>query len=297
MALTILRGNVAPQLQHFLQSYSPRRGLTAEYSYRGLDAGQMSTLANSCILAGFEIEFDQKFNVASLTVRSPDGSGASGTGAQTIIDKWEVAVDEEKPSLFENQNFLQMALAPDAVFGCYVSSQLIGTIQNVAQSSTPSWAAFAAHMSDKILDNNGKPLDSGAELTDAYGGVSAQLQLFVLDYLRGATNFVHSKYVLRHTTSVPNNYTLDVSDFNVELIYSISQLLSEAQNGGLWILPLPAYLAYKIMHYPVPVAVPDDFMFGALKLRANAVTAARNRVEIQQEYLIDAWPIHTYGLA
>lgn len=150
-------------------------------------------------------------------------------------------------------------------------------------------------MNRPILDDYGNPLDSGAQLQDAYNSVFSALQYFVLDYFRGATNYAHSKYVVRHTTNAPNNYSANVADFNVEKIYTIAQLLTEAQNGALWILPLPAYLAYKILNYPVPVNMPDNYLFGALKMRSNAVTAARNRIEISQEYLIDAWAKHTYG--
>ena len=94
----------------------------------------------------------------------------------------------------------------------------------------------------------------------------------------------------------PGNYSASVAEFNIEKIYSISQLLSEVQNSSLWILPLPAYLAYKILNYPVPVNMPPNYTWGALKMRGNAVVAARGRIEIQQEYLIDAISVPTYGL-
>jgi len=75
--------------------------------------------------------------------------------------------------------------------------------------------------------------------------------------------------------------------------------LSECQNGSLWILPMPAYMAYKISHYPVPddTEMMANYTFGALKMRSNAVLTAKNRIEITSEYIIDAIPNHTYGLA
>ena len=62
-------------------------------------------------------------------------------------------------------------------------------------------------------------------------------------------------------------------------------------------LPLPSYLAYKIANYPEPLYTLENRQWGALKTRSNAILAAEGRIEISTEYLIDSWPIHTYGLA
>jgi len=97
--------------------------------------------------------------------------------------------------------------------------------------------------------------------------------------------------------SAPSDYSANVADFNCERIYSIAQLLTECQNGNLWYLPLPGYLVFKILSFPIPGTMPAGYMWGALKMRSGAVTAARNRIEISTEYIIDAMPIFTYGLA
>ena len=118
---------------------------------------------------------------------------------------------------------------------------------------------------------------------------------FFNEYARGRTNFVHGKYLVKHTTIAPQNYSASVAEFNIEKIYGISQFLSEAQSSSLWILPLPAYLAYKILSYPVPVNMPPQYQWGALKMRSNAVSSVKGRIEISQEYLIDAISVPTYG--
>jgi hypothetical protein len=117
----------------------------------------------------------------------------------------------------------------------------------------------------------------------------AQLQEIYQDALMGVTEFMRGKYRLRHTTNAPARWGANVADFNVEKIYSIAQLIAETQNLNLWVLPLPGYLAYKILNYAVPDLTATPWrVWGALKMRSNAVTAANNRVDIQTEYLIDA---------
>lgn len=303
----ILRGNSTPQLQSWRQTYETRQGLKGEFMMRGIDIAKMSSLATEYILLGYDMELDYKFGIAELTVRTPNGEVTTpGSGGQTIIDKWEVAVDEEKPSIFENQNFIQYAQSQDGPLGVKASSQLISSIlsmANIADATNVSSISFANWVAQTkttpLLNDDGTNYDGGTgenvTIFDVFENIYPQIQPFILDYFRGATNFVHSKYVVRHTSNVPNNYASNVADFNIEKIYTISQFLAEAQNPALWILPLPPYLAFKILNYPVPTNVWDQYLFGALKLRSNAVTAARNRIEIVQEYLIDAWPTYTYG--
>jgi hypothetical protein len=311
MANLILRGTTAPQLQNWTQRYTPRQGLRGEFALKGISSALMATQALQYIALGYEIDLSYKYGISELTVRTPDGSvTVPGSGGQTIIDKWEVAVDDEKPSLFENPNFLALATICDNFAGgtATVSSQLISTIQaaaNSAAASSPTGGSLADWLgtlaTTNVTDDSNQPLVPNISLYTAFQenlstAQFQELQYFFLDYARGATNYEHSKYLLRHTTNVPDNYSNNVADFNVEKIYTIAQLLSEAQSAALWILPLPAYLAYKITNYPVPSNVWPDYQFGALKLRSNATTTARNRIEIAQDYLIDTWPIHTYGL-
>jgi hypothetical protein len=303
MANPVLKGTGAPLLQFWEVDFSPTQGGKLIKEYKGIDIGQMSALCNS-LSATHSGKLRYEKNVATLTLETTNLSGGIPGGinspVSSITDKWEIVVDQEKPELFENKNFLGQVTTMDATFGVAASQQLIQAIRQIATSGTQAnaWKNLLDTIRvTPVVDASGTPLVSGAMLMDVVpGAYLAGMKYFFDDYVRGRTNFLKGKYLLRHTTSAPSEYGPNQADFNVENIYTIAQLLTECQSTSLWYLPLPGYLAYKILSYPVPANMPPNYVWGALKCGSGAVTAARNRVEITTEYLIDACPKHTYGL-
>lgn len=303
MGNPIIVGDDSPQFQFWEQRWKPWAGGESSDTWLGYNLAKMSTLAQGYVHAGYggSLKFAQ--NMATLVINTTDLSGGgNGSGGRALIDKWEVAVDQEKPELFENSAFLSIVQANDntGTTGYNLQSkQIIQKIKSGAEGgSATAWSDFYTAMQSPIIGPDGITALAGTHLSDGINflGSFPNLKNFVDDYFRGATSFVHGKYSLKHTTVAPGTYSTNVADFNVEQIYSIAALLSEAQDPTLWILPLPAYLAFKISAYPVPSAMPPNFEFGSLKMRASATTMARGKIEIVTEYLIDAWPIHTYGL-
>lgn len=306
----ILRGGTDPYLQFWEIDFSPTQGARLTKEYKGIDIGKMSALCNS-LAATHQGKLRYEKNVATLTLETTSFTGGGGIPGITnppvssITDKWEIAIEQEKPELFENKNFLGVVTSQDALFASAgvsnASQQLIQAIRTVANSGTPSnaWRNLLDFIkTTPIVDDLGQPLSSGAMLMDLVpGAYLGGMKYFANDYFRGRTNFLKGKYTLRHTTNAPSDFGANQADFNVENIYTIAQLLTECQSTSLWYLPLPGYLAYKILSYPVPANMPPNYIWGALKQGSGAVTAARNRVEITTEYLIDACPMHTYGLA
>ena len=304
MANPILKGSSAPQLQYWEIDFSPTQGGKLVKEFKGIDIAQMSALCNQASLGGYSGKLRYEKNVATLTLETTKLSnnlpGGINSPASDITDKWEIAADQEKPELFENKNFLGQITTMDATFGVAASQQLIQAIRQVATGGNQAnaWKNFLDTIRiTPVVDASGVPLVSGAMLMDVVpGAYLARTKYFFDDYVRGRTNFLKGKPLLRHTTSAPSDYGPNQADFNVENIYTIAQLLTECQDPTLWYLPLPGYLAYKILSYPVPATMPPNYAWGALKMYSGAVTAARNRVEITTEYIIDACPIHTYGL-
>jgi hypothetical protein len=304
MANPVLKGSSDPQLQYWEIDFSPTQGGKLVYEYKGIDLGKMSALCNQAAIGGYSGKLRFEKSVATLQLETTKLSGRIPGGinspASDITDKWEISVDQEKPELFENKNFLGQITTMDATFGVAASQQLIQAIRQVATTGTQAnaWKNFLDTIRiTPVVDASGVALVSGAMLMDVVpGAYLAGMKYFFDDYVRGRTNYVHGKYLLRHTTSAPSDFGANQADFNVENIYTIAQLLTECQSNTLWYLPLPGYLAYKILSYPVPANMPPNYAWGALKMGSGAVTAARNRVEITTEYLIDACPKHTYDL-
>lgn len=303
----VLKGSSAPLLQWWEVDFSPTQGAKLHKEYKGIDLGQMSALCNSLAAThSGKLRFEK--NVATLTLETTNLSGGIPGGINSpvsaITDKWEIVVDQEKPELFENKNFLGQVTTMDVTMAGYgasnASQQLIQAIRQTANSGTSAnaWKNLLEILkSTPVVDDSGVAVSSGTMLIDLVpGAYLTGMKYFVNDYFRGRTNFLKGKYMLRHTTSAPLEYGPNQADFNVENIYTIAQLLTECQSRSLWYLPMPGYLAYKILSYPVPANMPPNYVWGALKCGSGAVTAARNRVEITTEYLIDACPKHTYGL-
>lgn len=265
---TILRGTKAPLLQWFEANFDPNSGFTYRQEYQGHDYDQMLALSNSLTASGISVVLRKQAGVSTLTL-----TDATGT---VVIDKWELGVDEERPSVFENPIFLSYVNAAAN------PSRVVTMMRNALQNGDPLNSAWDT----LVTDANFATASAGASTT--------KLKQYFDDYNLGVTNYIRGKYRLRHTTNAPARWNANIADFNVERAYTIAQLLNEAQNASLWVLPLPGYLVYKILNYVIPSAR-ANYSFGAFKLRSNACTAAYNRVEITTEYIIDQINTNLYA--
>jgi hypothetical protein len=113
---------------------------------------------------------------------------------------------------------------------------------------------------------------------------SAPAQRLYTRMADGATEFVRSVYILKHTTNAPSNYSANIADYNVDRIYTTSQLLSETTNSGFWLLPLPASMQYFINSLYFPATPSAYYTNGWLKRGASRSTAANFRTELSTEY-------------
>ena len=323
MAQTPIRvGSIAPQLQSWEVKFSPTRGAQIVRDYKGVDLPQMIALSNTYSAAGYTGSIKWGGAMAELRIESGDSSTIPGgypSPAKDIIDKWEIGVDQEKPDLFKNVNWLNLFTAADAAyasFGAVISFQVAHVIRALAGTENATWKGFldvvkgqpdkdgnyTTSQGKEVVKIDGSYFTSGTfhlslgDVLSTYGLFQA-VKYFVDDYFAGGTNYIKGAYVLRHTTTAPSTYAANVTDFNVEKLYRISDLLSEVNNASLWVFPLPGYLNYKILNYPAPLVLPPNYYWSALKQRASATASYRNRIEITQEYIIDSFGRHTYPLA
>ncbi len=265
----VRRGIPEPILQWQEWSWDQSVGYTLDQEYQGLDYAAMTRLANFFNAYGVSTRVRFQASKATLTTRDATGN--------YTVDKWEMNADQTQPSIFENNLFNY--LMNQAVDKSTAITLLRTTLQNSDPTTSTSQWNYLIGQAD-FLNALGPAFGVGSQNL-------IQLQQYFDDYNLGVTNFVSGRYSLRHTTNAPNRWTANVADFNVEKIYTISQLLSEVQNSNLWILPMPGYLAYKIANYAVPNLRGSNYVWGALKERSSASTAANNRIDIVTEYLID----------
>jgi len=140
MANPVLKGSSAPQLQYWEIDFSPTQGGRLSKEYKGIDLTQMSALCNQASVAGYSGKLRYEKSLATLTLETSKLSsnlpGGVTSPASDITDKWEISVDQEKPELFENKNFLGQITTMDASLGVAASQQLIQAIRQVATAGT-----------------------------------------------------------------------------------------------------------------------------------------------------------------
>ncbi len=250
-----VRGSVAPLLQHESRDFDPTHGFLYRYDFRGLSLQQMINLQGDYIRDNIACRLTFRNGVADLEVED--------STQQFTIDTWQILGNEVQLSILSHPTILAMDL----------DNHDLRVLSTAFQNQDQDWDDVYSQMHDI--------------------GNSIVLERFYSLYLRGTTDYQRGQYVLRHTTNAPSIWSQNVADTNVDTIYSTAQLLSEVQNSGLWIFPLPGRLAYKIGAIPV-LGPQANYEFGWLKHAATETTAANNRIDISTEYTLELWTTDLY---
>lgn len=259
MPKIIATGKSGPIKQPSEIRYDPVRGVEVVERWESVGDG-LNGVAGNLALAGASYRQTKGKLKSELEATYAAGTASSSGVPEITTDVWEIRANEIQKDIREHP------LASVT----YISEDVWNQIQSG-------------------LDNRTKPADMSPALT----GNAAK----VYDLLRrGSTHFSLGQYVLRHTTTVGARTTRNVSDNNVECIYTTAQLIAEATNTGLWAYPLPARLSTKIQAIQAPAAKPD-YLWGWRKLPSTETTAAGNKVEITTEYWLEQWSTFVYGLA
>ena len=105
-----------------------------------------------------------------------------------------------------------------------------------------------------------------------------------------------------HTTNSPSYWSANISDSNVNCTYSLSRLIAELTDTGLWNFPLPGRLNYKITaahnafnsSLSTTAKARAGYMVGWLKSPSGEASVGRSRNEIQGGFVLDLWPTDLY---
>jgi hypothetical protein len=271
MSRAIYRGTSLPLQQRFSEHYSPTNGVTRDFLWRGHDFSRIQLLASQLVSVGAEYEYT--FENGSHVLRAIDTSG------EIAIDTWEMGLNRLLPSSFENP-------------------RNINSISPVHLALIKFAIEMGLKPNDAVEEFNASPelvLQYGSATWPTSSTSAGEAALALYDRVsKGSVSYTYSSYVLRHTTNVSNRWARNVSDVNVDCIYTTAQLLSEAENGNLWVYPLPGRLAYKILSLDAPPAR-DRYLWGWLKSGSAESTAANNRVNIVTEYELGQWSTDEYS--
>ena len=102
---------------------------------------------------------------------------------------------------------------------------------------------------------------------------------------KGTDSFVRCQYVLRKSQTVTSNFTLAVSTYGVDAIWSLNQIYA--------IEPIYNRIYDTIVTIAEPTAKPG-FVFGWLKKSPQITAEANNKIRITQEWWLEQWSTWIY---
>lgn len=258
---TIVRGSKFPQGQRVVLKYDPQTGIVVDNDYNGAGQAEMQALFYDFIQSGIACELTFEKDKASLK--------SSDSTQQTTLDTWEIAGSEESPDGLSHPTLLSIC----------TDDEIRAIRAGINAAETTDGTSLQDIIDNGILD----------ALTDAD---KETVLKFIGLQVRGSTEYFAPSYVVRHTTNAPaRTYGSNIADDGVNQIYSFAQLLSEVQNSGYWLFPMPAALVTQVSFLasnppPTPIKNPDDYFFGWFKSPPTKTTAANNRLNIVTEYTL-----------
>lgn len=277
-----LRGDLAPKEQSRTYKWSPTNGGRVVSTFRNFDEDLMNEKAAEFEAAGVSYELTVAHDVCTLVTQDPNGSGGTGGADSTVVDSWQIVANNTSPALDFNPvvySGILSEVGSDTAVRDRLNLLRESARGNIVKVGTTAYttAEFRAYLIAQ---------------SDPYCAR-------ILDYLIGDVNsYASADYVLRHTTNVSNRWNSNVSDAYVLRVYSTAELLSEVQDSGLWVYPLPGRLAYKIN--ALSSSLIADYgsrtyqAWGWLKQPSTESTAANNRVDINTEYWFQRWSTDFY---
>ena len=272
MSAQTLRGTLVPLLQRSVLRFNPDSGWTADSQFASFSPAQIQYLYQQYAAVGCEVEMTSQGGRYELMVKDSRGD--------VKIDRWEIGVDYEQPSLLQNPK----------IISDINDEQKMYILAYVLRNGLKSWAeGYAALLGDDEFDARFPAVPN-----------FTALDFRILDMMLGdQTQYERGSLVLIHDTNVSNRYQANIAEENEYCIYNHSQLLSEVLSTSAWVFPLPDRLEYKITSFynrQMPVAR-DFYLWGWLKSISPERTCANMRVEIQTRYKLAQWSEDVYPLA
>ena len=252
------KGTYTPQENKYTYKYDPSSGGFQVFDFDSFSEANAIALANANIAARVPTEYSFEFGRAKVVLQDSNFPA---------IDVWQILANETSKSRYDAPAMLRILKYDD---GTDFYTNQIAVLKN-GVSSNVSFSNIRSQIDASIVGSN------LAYLSNVYNLL-----------LKGSEAYPCSQYVLRHETEVGNGYSSNVSDFNVDCVYTVGQLLSELTNSSSWIYPLPPRFQYFVQYLAAPATQPG-YLWGWLKRSGTNATAANNRDKISTEYWLDQW--------
>lgn len=265
MGTPIINGTLTPVEQPYQVRYDPVRGFQIVRRYQGANSAQLLAKASEFNGSRWQTETTVGGAFSELVATASSADGTYPGAQEVTTDTWQILANELQKHIFEHGTALGLEASVNGALAQVMRNYLMITGDSTKQFSDATWT---------------KPTVSSGDLTNS--------QSFLGLLMRGTTHFSTTQYVLRHTTNVSQTYAANISDSHINQIYTTAQLLTEVQDGSLWVYPLPGRLAYKINAIAAPTSR-TGYTWGWRKLASSETTSAGNRIEITTEYWLEQW--------
>ena len=282
-AQIIKTGTLGPITKPFQVRFDPRAGQTLHQELTG-GIDELLAVFGLAQAQGASGELDVSPVLSKLSWDLPiQGITIDGfTVADYVFDQWEVETNEVSESVFS-----------DPITQSLVSANDRAVIARAIADGTTLSAGADACTSDGVGANWPTPVTTFTVPTSG-----ASLQLFN-EMLKAQDAWGPFTYVVRHTSNVNSQSTYNVSDFNVNCLFTTAQLLSELENRSLWTYTIPNRLISKIN--AIPVQSPDAtenpwYLWSWKKSASREQINAQFRVDIVTEYVLGLWSVIRYPL-
>lgn len=250
-------------------TWDPSKGLVRYKVYASIDADDIEVLAAEARTWSQPYTIRSSGTTHTIEIETSESTGTGPVEDIVPIDRWEMPANEIQKTIWEHNKLLEIPTEAVNLAKKYVDDG-------------KSWDDLVEEEVDLLATLTETQM---LDLAEAFDLASRQQDHFPL-----------GQYVLRHVTNVAAGYNSNVSDSNVERLYTTEQLLAEVTDPVWWTVPLPPRLVYKIEHLAAPTAR-TGFLWSWRKLPSAESTAANGRIEISTEYWLEQWSTWLYGLA
>ena len=289
-----------PQLQKQSFAYDLTRGGSYSEEWKGLVGAGMVAKWNGTVYVCRSAKMEYKQDVATATFEwSSDATtgGAGSLNARAVTqDRWECPEPKSEKDVFNHPTFLAIWIATGVTY-----AQLINIVSTIRKCAEAAKSAGQSLTNENDMLNTISAYMTTISLSMPSSVPLEQAMRFYRLYVNDQTHYQYSQYSLRHTTTAPNGWSLNVADLNTNCIYTTPQMLGEAEDSSLWNFPLPGRLDYKLSlasaAFSAITPSRSDFQIGWLKSAAAESSVGSTRIEIQTSYVLDQWSTDVYGLS
>jgi len=306
----VFRGTSAPQLQSQSFDYDFQRGGKYQQIYKGSSQAQMASLWNANVYKAARASMKFVNDTAEMTIEwggssngTHYGNTISTAAVELTIDKWEMPEPRFSKDLMTHPNFVYWILNSFNGGVGISEANLSDIIAILRTCATAALTSASTSSSESIFVTQITDYNNALSWTLPAGVALGAQNIFMRFYrfmANDQTHYQSSQFSLRHTTNIPAYWSGSLVDDNVNCIYPYCFFHDETISSN-WNYQLPQRLqiAFSVAYanFVSEAAAKPGFQIGFLKSAGSQANVGRDRIEVQNDYVLDQWSTDIYPVA